>query len=107
MPLRTQTGTFYVPYVVSYITRLLAAGYALLQDYGPTVQNDTKDGDLKIKNAMDLLGKIQNNELPLLDYAEQPMSKTYQVSGWPDNTTASRGTDGRPEPPQVRMSQVF
>lgn len=107
IPLQNASGTLLVPPIIENITRLLAAGYVLNQDYGPTTEGDTKNGDTKIKQARALLDEIQNKQIILLDVLGASLVNTPQVSGWPDDSTAIVGTDGTPEPFQMRMSKRF
>jgi hypothetical protein len=108
IPLQTSNGTLYVPPVVENIARLLAAGYLQIQEYGEVAEGDTKDGKVKIKQANDMLTAIQKQELVLFDVTGHPLTRSLQVSGWPDNTTAIIGTDGiHGEPFHVTMSKRF
>ncbi len=108
MPLQSANGTAYTPPLVENITRLLAAGYMLNQDYGSTTEGDTKNGGGKISQARKLLDDIQSQTLVLLDTAGAQLARSLQVGGWPDSTTAEVGTDGvNGEPFQMTMSKIF
>ncbi len=107
VPLQSSNGTLYVPPLIENITRLLAAGYLLLQEYGSVEEGNTKDGNAKIKQANAMLDAIQKQEMVLVDVIGTGLFRTAQVSGWPDDTTAIVGTDGTPEPYQIRMSKRF
>jgi hypothetical protein len=108
LPLQSASGTLYTPALVENITRLLAAGYMMLQEYGPPAEGETNAGQAKVKEARQLLKQIQKQELVLLDITGVPMVRTAQVAGWPDDTTATVGTDGvNGEPYQMTMSKRF
>lgn len=91
MPLDT------VPPVVRNITKRLAAGYLLLQDYGVGAENSTAEGNSKVELANKLLTKIQNREIKLLNVVEIGLGKDTAISGYPDNTV---------EPP-ITMDKVW
>jgi hypothetical protein len=107
IPLQASNGTLFVPPMVENITRLLAAGYLMIQEYGELAEEDPKSGKSKIKQAYDMLRDIQEQKVILVDVVGVSLAHTSQVSGWPDNTTELVGTDGRPEPFQMRMSKRF
>ena len=108
LPLLDSAGNVFTPVLVEYITKILAAGFVLLKDYGPTVNGDTKDGNLKITEARTLLEKIQKAERILLDPSGIPLTRESRVSGWPDDTTETTGTDGfTPEPAAFSMGKKF
>jgi hypothetical protein len=92
--------------LVENIVRLLTAGYMMMQEY-PTAEGEANPGKAKVKEARDLLKRIQNQELVLIDATGASLARTSQVSGWPDDTTETVGTDGMPEPFQMRMSKRF
>lgn len=75
-----------VPPVVRNITKRLAAGYLLLQDYGVGAENSTAEGNAKVDLANKLLTKIQNREIKLLNVLEESHKKDYAVNGYPDDT---------------------
>lgn len=108
IPLTASNGMPYVPPIVENIARLLAAGYLLEQEYGPTTDGDTKNGKQKIKQAQRLLDQIQNQNIVLLDPTGVMLYRASQVAGWPDNTTQFVGTDGvHGEPFVMTMSKRF
>lgn len=76
-----------VPPVVRNITKRLAAGYLLLQDYGVGAENSTAEGNSKVDLANKLLQKIQNRDIKLLNVLEESHAKSYAVNGYPDDTT--------------------
>lgn len=79
-----------VPYDVVNATNLLAAGYLLSVDYGPEHEGTLKDGKNKIAMARDILKRIENGELTLVDSTGTtlPKSQVSGVAGYPDNTAA-------------------
>jgi len=78
-----------VPEMVKNATLLLAAGYLLSKEYGPEHTGTNKDGQLKIKMGRDILTKIENGLIALVD----PITKAEisqgesGISGFPDATT--------------------
>lgn len=108
MPLQTQKGAYYTPPLIKNIDRMLSAGYVLLRNFGTTKPGSQSDGGSKVKRAQDLLAEIQLTDKMLLDSTGQVLAKTQLVSGWPDDTTATIGSDGvTPEPPAFTMSKKF
>lgn len=79
-----------IPSIVKNITKLLAAGYLLLQDYGVLQDGTNKEGDKKIELAQILLGKIRSREIVILDdIGEIPFIHRNKISGWPNDRTAT------------------
>lgn len=108
LPLQMTSGAGFVPALISGVTRLLAAGLILQQNYGTTKVGDSKNGKLKSDAARATLDRIAKNKIVLLDSNEQMLSKPSLVSGWPDETTKDVGTDGvHGEPAKATMSKVF
>lgn len=58
-----------VPYLINHIAVQLAAGMILKKDYGPMAPGDSKDGQAKHDDAMDLLMKLQKGTITLTDIA--------------------------------------
>lgn len=106
VPLQSSNGQPYVPPMVENIVRMLAAGYVMMTQY-PNVEGESNPGKKKVDEANRILKQIQKQEITLLDASKAPLARTSQVSGWPDNTTELVGTDGTPEPIQMRMSKRF
>src|ERR1700719_4194142 len=73
LPLVDAMGNPFIPPVISNITRLIAAGYVLIQDYGPISSGDTKDGEMKQKAGLGLLTEIQDHTIILVDSNKQEM----------------------------------
>lgn len=98
LPLRDNNGDEFVPSIVENIARLLTAGYILIQDYGPQ-QGGTQstDGKDKLKTANDILTKIMNDGVILMDSSFNQLPRKQRVFGYPDDTTAVSGTNGLPE----------
>ena len=77
-----------IPKVVRNITRLLAAGYLLLEDYGVEADGTNKEGEKKLNLAEKMLEKIADKKIQLLNqYLETAASQSTSLGGWPDNTT--------------------
>lgn len=111
LPLQDNLGNFYCPPVIANITRLLAAGYVLEQDYGPIAPDSSKDGARKIKEALGLLTEVQDHTIILVDINEQQMATQERVKGSPTSQTAYVGNDvlagNPPEAPIFTMSKIF
>jgi hypothetical protein len=107
IPLQASNGSLYVPPMIEGITRSLAAGFLMIREFGEVAEEDSKDGKAKITHARDMLDDIQAQKIVLVDTVGASRARSSQVSGWPDVTTALVGTDGRPEPFQMRMSKRF
>jgi len=89
------------PEVVSHAVILLAAGYLLTMDYGPEHNGTNKDGTLKIKQARDILAKLESGDTPLIDGAGGvSVTQTSKVRGYPDET-AENAT-----PSEARMFSI-
>lgn len=79
-----------VPELIRNATQLLAAGYILTIDYGPEHQGTNKDGQIKIKMARDILGKIEGGDTQLLDsVTNAALSQSAGVRGYPDDSAES------------------
>lgn len=75
----------YVPAFLKNATELLAAGYVLTTDYGSEHEGTNKDGNAKIKQAREILMRIEKGELQLLDESLQPITQTRHIRGYPDD----------------------
>lgn len=108
VPLQTQAGIPYVPPLVRNIDRLLSAGLILMQNFGTTKPGSAKDGGAKCTLARAMLAEIQLNDKVLIDSTGQLLAKAELLSGWPDDTTATYGTDGvHGEPSAFTMDKKF
>lgn len=108
MPLQTAAGVYYTPALIENIARILSAGLILMQNFGTTRPNSSKDGKAKVDLARAMLAEIQLNDVVLLDTNDQMLLKPALLDGWPDDSTATAGSDGvTPEPPRATMSKVF
>lgn len=93
-----------VPYLIRYVTKQLAAGYLLTNSYGAQHMGTEKDGDLKIKRAMDILTKIESGKTTLtIPPTDETVSQdTTSIAGYPDDT-ASDNCEG----PKFSMNQTW
>lgn len=89
-----------VPELVSYIAKVLAAGMVLVREYGPQAEGTSKEGKNKLDEARDLLKKIQDGVIDLVDAIGNPISATNRVTGWPNAETE----DAEPEDGGARRS---
>lgn len=89
------------PEVVSHAVILLAAGYLLTMDYGPEHSGTNKDGTLKIKQARDILAKLESGDTPLIGGAGGvSVTQTSKVRGYPDETAKNAS------PSEARMFSI-
>lgn len=94
------TGLYAIPFTspinphVAEITRKLAAGYLLSNDYGTVSTFSTNNGKAKIDWALDQLSKLKAREIVLTDNAgaDTSISTTSGLQMWPDTTTATSDT---------------
>jgi hypothetical protein len=95
----TLFGTYTVPFEdpvppqITYITKMLAAGYLLSTDYGAFASGTNKDGKAKLDEARALLAKLKSQQKELIDSTGNTLVTASRVSGWPDDTTK----DAEPE----------
>ena len=75
-----------VPYDVVNATNLLAAGYLLSADYGPEFSGTSKDGERKIKQAREILARIEKHNTSLVDSIGTAIASTSRILGYPDDT---------------------
>lgn len=82
-----------VPPIIKNITKLLAAGYLLLQDYGVLSEGTNKEGIKKISLARELLEKIRTKEIVLIDQLnEVSYSRSGKIAGYPRDGSMRRAT---------------
>lgn len=78
--------------VVRTITKLLAAGWLMYQEYGVEASGTSKDGTDKIKQARSMLDAIRTHTLKLFDENDVELERAPAcvsggtVDGYPDNT---------------------
>jgi hypothetical protein len=96
-----------IPSVVKNATKLLAAGYLLLQDYGVTAEGSNKEGQAKIDLAEKILKKIQNREIVLTDIKEASLAKETIIGGWPNDSTKESDIDESGGDVLFRISKQF
>jgi hypothetical protein len=95
-------GKYIVPFtapinpLIAEITRKLAAGYLLTDDYGPVQTLDTRQGQQKIdyvtnKDGTGVLDKLVAKDLTLTSVIgnDESVVDSGVFSAWPDETTAS------------------
>jgi hypothetical protein len=93
--------------MIEGITRFLAAGFLMIREFGEAAEEDSNNGKAKITYARDMLNDIQAQKIVLVDTVGASPARSSHVSDRPDDTTVLVGTDGRPEPFQMRMSKRF
>ncbi len=108
----TLAGTYVVPFaapinpLIIDITKVLAAGYLLTDNYGPTSTLNTNQGQAKIDYVMGktgqpgMLERINNGSIKLIDALGSPSDVTTPgvFGGYPTSTTATSDIDGNPSP---------
>jgi len=82
-----------VPPIVRNVTKLLAAGYLLLQDYGEVAEGTNKEGNAKIKQAERILDKIIKHEVVLTDTDDSALAHTPNIDAWPTDATETAESD--------------
>lgn len=98
------------PTLLTNITKLFAAGYLLLQEYGEKDEGTNKEGKAKLKLAQDMLDKIVNGTMLLIGADGTPVSKESQRLGltmWPDASTEDTDPSEGGSRRAFRMGQVF
>jgi len=77
--------------VIKMITKLLSAGWLMLQEYGEEASGTSKDGAVKIAEARSMLKSIRNRQLVLRDSSDVELTKIAvpegRLNGWPNDTT--------------------
>ena len=94
------TGIYTIPFIapinphIAEITRKLAAGYLLTNDYGMVSSFSTNNGKAKVEWAIDQLNKLKARETTLTDNAgtDTSISTTSGLQMWPNTTTADADT---------------
>ena len=96
-----------IPGIIEHITILMTAGYVLMREYGPTASGTSKDGEAKLQQGRDLLGKAAGGTIDIVDESGESLTSKNAISGWPNSSTAtaegSRGGSKR----AFRMSDRF
>ena len=99
------------PALIEKISRYLAAGYLMLEEYGTEAEGTSKDGQAKVNQAEATLADIALGIILLIgtDGAELSTSSGITLDGFPNDNT---GTDMTPQgekddPPQVEIGMKF
>jgi len=93
--------------VVRTITKLLAAGWLMYQEYGVEASGTSKDGTDKIKQARSMLDAIRNHTLRLFDENDVELERAPAsvsggtIEGYPNNTAPDS------ESAQFKIDQQF
>jgi phage gp36-like protein len=78
-----------VPDVLSMAVKLIAAGLLLQKTYGLAEEGTNKEGKAKYDLGIDLLTKIGNGTIPLLDEYDNPLTQvevnTEGIDGYPNS----------------------
>lgn len=91
----TLSGLYVIPftapinYNIQLATKLISAGLLLKSDYGPMASGSSKAGEDKLTDGYDLLAKIDDRTIVLLDVLgnETIIVDAGSVTSWPNNTT--------------------
>ena len=97
----------YVPPLIRNITKMLAAGYLLLTDYGTGADGSTKEGEKKIKIAEKYLDRIQESKLQLIGLSKLPVTLNSQIDGWPLDETADLLEDENGGDSMIKIKHEF
>lgn len=101
------------PGLIERISRYLAAGSLMLEEYGTEAEGTSKDGKAKIDAAMKDLNSIASGLITLVDSSGVPLAANttsgVYMNGWPDDTTGTDITDAadKDDPPQFERGMVF
>lgn len=99
------------PAIIEMISRNLAAGYLMLEEYGTEAEGTSKDGHAKVKYAEDQLKMILDGLIPLVGSSgtELATSSSVRIKGFPDNTTGTDMTDqaNKDDPPRMEIGMRF
>lgn len=89
-------GRYTVPFAapinpkIAELTKELAAGFLLLDDFGPFTANTTKDGQARVDEVRAYLLALKNGDKYLTDDAGNDIStsgSSNNISSWPNETT--------------------
>lgn len=108
-------GIYSVPFTppinaqITNITKLLAAGFVLLKDYGPLNNGSSKDGQKKVDEARAILARIKTKELVLTDSDGGSLAIVGAAgfSGWPNNDTATTAAESGGAERMFRASDQY
>lgn len=83
------------PPMINNITKILASGYILWDEYGSTTSGTSRDGQAKIDWAKAELDKIRSGSLEVVgaDGSAIDSSSGARVGGWPDDTTKDQSAE--------------
>jgi len=97
--------------VIKMITKLLASGWLMLQEYGEEASGTSKDGSSKVIEARSMLKAIRERRLVLRDSSDTELTKISipegQIKGWPDDTTKDADDDDAGGDVHFRISKEF
>lgn len=91
--------------VVRTITKLLAAGWLMWQEYGAEASGTSKDGIAKVEQARSMLKAIRENRLRLFDENDIELIRaSTSISG---GTIEGYPNDDTEEQSQFKINQIF
>jgi hypothetical protein len=98
-----------VPALISEITRKIAAGLLLIQDYGVVNTLSTNNGQALLTEGRDKLTKLANKQYVLIDATgtDTSISGSAGWSAWPDTTTATANPENGGSARKFRMSDRY
>jgi len=99
------------PEILKLIERKLAAGHLLLDEYGEQAEGTSKDGQIKIDWAEEMLQQIEDGVIRLIgsDNTALTQSKLVGMKGLPDDNTGTDKTAqaDKDDPPMVEIGMTF
>ncbi len=81
-----------VPDDIARVVIELAAGYLLLDEYGPMAAGSNKDGQARVDAAEEELLGIKDRSITLVGLTGQSLVLTQSVTSWPNASTAALDT---------------
>ncbi len=98
-----------VPALLELLERRLAAGYLMLDEYGVEGEGTSKDGNAKVKWAMEQLEMLSNGTIQLTDGSGVPITGINRIgmSGFPNNSTGTDRNINKDDPPIFEIGMKF
>lgn len=109
------TGLYTVPFtepvnpLITEITKLLAAGYILTDEYGPVQNLDTSEGKGFIERGNELLNQLNTKELELtgVDGVSTALTTSSGFQMWPNTQTATTADESGGGERMFRVSDRY
>jgi len=99
------------PEILKLIERKLAAGHLLLDEYGEAAEGTSKDGQIKVDWAEEMLKQIEDETIILLDSSSATLAQSELIGmkGLPgDDTGTDKTADAdKDDPPKTEIGMIF